>query len=74
MSVLINTLAILGLACTILGVLVTALFFSPALRKLRRKRRFIRRECADLAALDHPVAFRAALRKTGREGREGKAA
>ena len=69
MSVLINTMAILGLACTILGGLMAALFFTPAIRERGRQRRFIRQECADLAALDDPVAFRAALRKTGRKGK-----
>jgi hypothetical protein len=67
-SVLINVMAILGLACSILGVLLAAWFFIPAIRDRRRERRFIRQECADLAALDDPAAMAAALRRTGRQG------
>ena len=67
MSVLINTMAILGLVCTIFGGLLAGLFLTPAIRDRRRERRFIRQECADLAALDDPAALRAVLRKTGSE-------
>jgi hypothetical protein len=62
-------MAILGLACTILGGLMAGLFFIPAIRDRRRERRFIRQECADLVVLDDPAALMAALRKSGREGR-----